>query len=87
MLVTEVVPGGPADQAGLRGSEEQVTLPGGAPALTGGDVITAIDERQVSDFDDLVNYLDTRAVGDQVTLTIVREGETMQLPLTLGARP
>ncbi|MDQ4075020.1 MAG: trypsin-like peptidase domain-containing protein [Chloroflexota bacterium] len=86
-LVTGVVPGGPADQAGLRGSDRQITLPGGTAVRTGGDVIVAIDDREVRDFDDLVNYLDTRSVGDEVVLTIIRDGERMEVPVTLGARP
>lgn len=87
ILVTEVVPGGPSDQAGLRGSTRQIDVPElGGPIITGGDVITAIDEVRTEKFDDLINYLDTRRVGDVVTLTIIREGAEQQLPVTLGSR-
>jgi S1-C subfamily serine protease len=87
ILVTEVIPGGPSDQAGLRGSTREIQVPElGGPIITGGDVVIAIDEVRVEKFDDLINYLDTRRVGDVVTLTIIRDGEQQQLPVTLGSR-
>ncbi len=87
ILVTEVVPGGPSDQAGIRGSTREIDVPAlGGPAITGGDVVIAIDEVRTESFDDLINYLDTRRVGDVVTLTIMRDGEQQQLPVTLGSR-
>lgn len=87
ILVTEVVPGGPSDQAGIRGSTREIDVPElGGPAITGGDVVIAIDEVRTESFDDLINYLDTRRVGDVVTLTIIRDGEQQQLPVTLGSR-
>jgi S1-C subfamily serine protease len=87
ILVTEVLPGGPSDQAGIRGSTREIDVPElGGPIVTGGDVIIAIDEVRTERFDDLINYLDTRRVGDVVTLTIIRDGETQQVPVTLGSR-
>ncbi len=72
VLVTEVVTGGPSDQAGLRP----------------GDFITQIDSQPLTDFSDLISYLvsDTEP-GQQVELTLIRNGRTLELPLTLGERP
>lgn len=78
--VTTVLPGGPADEAGIVGS--------GGNSLTGGDFIIAIDEQQVNEFGDLISYLVFETeVGQTVTLTIIRDGETIELPVEIGARP
>lgn len=88
VLVDTVVKGGPSDKAGVQGSQEEILVPSiGRPIKTGGDVITQIDNQLVQEFDNIINYLDTRQVGDIVTLTIVRDGETLQIPVTLGSRP
>jgi S1-C subfamily serine protease len=66
VLVGEVVAGGPADEAGLRGGDRQVELDG-QPVQVGGDVIVAIEDQPVNQFEDLVSYLasDT-SVGDTI---------------------
>lgn len=87
VLVATVIANGPAERAGLKGSEKETTIDG-LPAQIGGDVITAIDGQTVRVFDDLLGYIvrHTR-VGDTVTLDIVRDGKPMQVPVTLEARP
>lgn len=83
VYVLEVVNGSPADQAGLIGGG---TTFGGDPD-EGGDVITALDGDAVETIEDLIEFLNIKAAGDQVTLTVVRGGETMELPVTLGVYP
>jgi 2-alkenal reductase len=84
-LVAEVISGSPADQAGLRGGTREEI---GINTLLGGDVIIAIDDSEIRDFDDLISFLSVRgSVGDTVTLTIIRNGREQTLDLTLGARP
>ena len=86
-LVGEVVADGPADQAGLQGSDEQVEIDG-TQALVGGDVITAIDSRPVHSMDDLITNLGRYGeVGQESTLTILRDGQEQSITVTLGARP
>lgn len=88
ILIDNIVPGGPSHKADLRGSEQEIEVSSLQRVMrTGGDVITKIDEQVVQQFDDLINYLDTQNVGDVVTLTIIRNGEELQVPVTLGARP
>jgi 2-alkenal reductase len=88
VLIESVTEGGPSERAGLRGGTESVQVPGiGRAVLIGGDVVTAIDEVPVQDFDDLINYLDRRSVGDAIVLTVIRDGEVEELTVTLGARP
>ncbi|MDX1613380.1 MAG: trypsin-like peptidase domain-containing protein [Candidatus Promineifilaceae bacterium] len=54
----------------------------------GGDLIVAIDGQPIQDFADLNAYLVLQAeVGQTIELTVVRDGQELTLPLTLGARP
>jgi len=86
-LVIRVIPGGPADEAGLQGGEREVEVLG-RPLTLGGDVVVRIDDYEVSRFDDLLSYLSRRTeVGQNVQLTIIRDGETQTVTVTLGRRP
>jgi S1-C subfamily serine protease len=85
-LVVDVVAGGPAAKAGLRGSGQQATV-GGESTLVGGDVIIAIDNQAVRDFEDVASYLALQDVGKVVTLKILRQGKEQSVEVTLEARP
>ena len=83
--VLGVAPGGPADQAGIRAGETPTSLPN---LNAGGDVITAIDGQPVDTFDELLSYLTTnKSPGDAVVLTVLRDGQPMDITVTLGERP
>ena len=86
-LVVDVLPDGPADKAGLRGSDRQITVDG-LDRRVGGDVIVAMDDEPVQTFEDVVSYL-VRAtqVGQTVNLKILRDGHERQVKITLGERP
>ena len=85
--VDEVVPGGPADKGGVKGGTEVVDMDG-IQLHKGGDIIIAIDGQPVRQFNDLVSYLVTKASpGQEVTLTVLRDGKQMDLKVTLGTRP
>lgn len=87
VLVVEVPAGGPADQAGIRGSDRQVDIDG-QQVMVGGDVITAADNRPIHSMDDLISDLSrTGQVGATYTLTVLRAGKEQQVAVTLGARP
>ncbi len=87
VLVAEVLPDSPADKAGLVGSNQEVTIDG-FPAQIGGDVITQIDDQPILEFDDLLAYIVRQTKpGQTVTLTILRDGEQMQVDVTMEARP
>ncbi len=86
-LVVQVSPGSPAAQAGLQAGTQTTTINGQQVPL-GGDVITAINGQPVNNMEDLISYLFFNSkVGDTVTLTINRNGQSMQVPVTLAARP
>ncbi|HEX6289637.1 MAG TPA: trypsin-like peptidase domain-containing protein [Herpetosiphonaceae bacterium] len=82
VLVVGIVPGSPADQAGLRGGQSiNERIP------RGGDVITAIDGKAVTNVDEISARLADKKPGDTVTLTVVRDGQEQQLDVTLQAWP
>jgi len=87
VLVLEVQPGTAAARAGLRGGDHEVEVMGTTIAA-GGDIIVAIDGYELYDFDDLVAYLVRETeVGQEVVLTVIRDGEELEIPVTLGERP
>ncbi|MDH7489877.1 MAG: PDZ domain-containing protein, partial [Anaerolineae bacterium] len=86
-LVVEVTANGPAAAAGLRPSTRIVQIDG-SQVTVGGDVIFRIDNTDIKRSEDLISYLVRHtAVGQQVTLTILRDGKEMQIKVTLGERP
>ena len=86
-LVMDVVAGSPAEKAGIqRGNED--TVIDGIPIKLGGDVIIAVDNNTVRKIDDILAYVEMKkSVGDDLELTILREGQTMEVIATLAARP
>jgi 2-alkenal reductase len=83
--VVSVTPGGPADKAGIRGGSQPTSING---LQAGGDVITAVDGRQIATFDQLLSYLITnKSPGDNIVLTILRDGQSQDVTVTLGKRP
>jgi S1-C subfamily serine protease len=87
VLIAEVVDGTAAGRAGLRGGDETIEVYG-MSIQAGGDVIVAIDGYELQDFDDLIAYLVRETeVGQEVTLTIIRNEEVLEIPVTLGERP
>lgn len=86
-LVMEVVDGSPAAQAGIRPGDQDATIDG-VPIKLGGDVITGVDNKVVRKIDDILVYLQReKTVGDELNLTILRNGQEMQVTAVLGARP
>jgi S1-C subfamily serine protease len=85
-LLAEVVPGGPADQAGLRGGDGKIHFQG-FPVRTGGDVILSVDGRKVFRPEDLARYIASFQPGEKVTLEILRDGDRRKVEVTLGKRP
>ena len=85
VLVEQVERGGPANQAGVRGSSERVAINGHSlPA--GGDVITTVDGQPVTGMEDLQTLLQLAYPGQQVALTLVRDGHEVPVEVRLGAR-
>jgi S1-C subfamily serine protease len=86
-LVAEVVPGGPADEAGIEGGEEKIRFQG-VPYDTGGDTIVAVGGREVVQPDDLASYISLYQPGEKVTLDVLdANGDRREVEVTLGKRP
>jgi 2-alkenal reductase len=87
LLVSLVEPGGPADRAGIRGGDREVEVMGRVVRV-GGDIVIAVDGREVESLYDLTAYLvHEKEVGDTVTLTVLREGRELEVAIQLGERP
>jgi S1-C subfamily serine protease len=71
VLVHGVTPGSPGEKAGIKN----------------GDEIIKVDDRNVKDFDDLMNMLENHKAGDKLNLLIRRDGKEQKLTATLGERP
>jgi S1-C subfamily serine protease len=71
VLIGQVVPGSPAEKAGLQAD----------------DVITAVDNQQLKEDSDLGKFLNTHKPGDEVTLTVLRGGQSGAVKVTLGTLP
>jgi S1-C subfamily serine protease len=85
-LVAQVVPGGPAAKAGLRGATGTIRFQA-AEYETGGDVIVEVDGHKVIEPDDLARLISLKLPGETVKLTILREGKRKEVDVTLGKRP
>jgi S1-C subfamily serine protease len=87
LLVAQVDPGTPAARAGLRGGTRGQDARSRRVSL-GGDIITAIDGQPLRRPEQLLVYLETqKSVGDTVTLSVARDGQTLQVQVQLAERP
>jgi 2-alkenal reductase len=84
--IDEIVPGGPADDAGLRGSTGNEDI-GGLETPVGGDVVIAVDGQPVIDFSDLLATVAMKNPNEQIQLTILRNGQQQDVTLNLEPRP
>jgi S1-C subfamily serine protease len=85
-LISEVVPGGPADDAGLEEADDQENFQG-APIRTGGDVIVAVDGHRLQSESDLAELVSRQRPGQTVTIEILRDGDSEEVEVELEPRP
>jgi putative serine protease PepD len=86
VLVSRVVPGSPADDAGLKGGSRNVVVDGESYTL-GGDIITEIDGEPVESAEEVRSVVNDKEPGDELEVEVRREDSTDTLTLTLGRRP
>jgi len=87
VLVLQIVPGGPAEEGGIRGGSRLVQI-GRYRIPLGGDIITAINGEPIADYQDLTVYLETETqVEDTVDVTVIRGGEERTIQVILEERP
>jgi S1-C subfamily serine protease len=82
ILIVQTVPGGAAEQAGLRGGNQRAYI-GNTPVMLGGDLIVAIDGDSVSDLQDLANAMNKHRAGDTITVSVYRGKRKLDVRLTL----
>ena len=83
VYVDTITKNGPADRAGVHGS----TVDQYAKKHSG-DIIVGLDRHNISRIDDFISYIDQqKSPGDNITLTVYRNGHTVDLKATLAARP
>jgi S1-C subfamily serine protease len=86
VIIAEVAPDTPADRAGLRGGDTEVVFEGETYVL-GGDVIVAVDDTSVVTPQELRDVVAAHEPGDEVELTVYRDGRRTSVTVTLGRRP
>ncbi len=84
-MIVEVVPGSPADKAGLHAGEVQIIYRGYVLTI-GGDIIIAIDGEKVDSMEKLVDIISRKKVGQEIEITFIRGGEVMKTRAKLGGR-
>ncbi|MFL6452459.1 MAG: S1C family serine protease, partial [Nitrososphaeraceae archaeon] len=93
VIVGSIQPGSPAEKSGLKGltqddNNNNNNNGGGDAAPQTGDVITAVDGHPTRQIDDIINYIESQKnIGDNIKLTVNRNGQIMDLTAALQARP
>jgi S1-C subfamily serine protease len=82
ILIQRVLPGGAAEQAGLRGGNQRL-YDGNTPVMLGGDLIVGIDGQDIQTPQDLSAALNTHRAGDVVVVTIFRGQRRMNVKVKL----
>jgi S1-C subfamily serine protease len=85
-LIAEVVKGGPADKAGLKGGSQRVQV-GNTIAIVGGDIIVKADQNEIKTNDELIRYIREKRPGETISLQVFRKNKIEVVKLTLGERP
>ncbi len=85
-MISEVVKGGPADKAGLKGGNQKVQV-GNMIVLVGGDIVVKVDQKEVKTNDELIRYIREKKPGDTILLKVFRKDSLIDLKVTLGERP
>ena len=86
-VVIDVVPGSPADEAGIEADNETIDFQGQQDIPQEGDVIVAVDGRKIDRLDDLSDVISAKREGDRVELRVRRGDEVRTVEVELGERP
>ena len=83
VVVDSIIKNGSADKSGIKGSTADQY-----GQKHGGDIITSVDGKNITRFDDLVSYLEqNKSLGNNITLTVYRDGKYAQINVVLAGRP
>jgi S1-C subfamily serine protease len=86
VIVQSVVKNGPAEKAGIEGGNTTATIEGSEVSL-GGDIITEVNGKNISGMEEVVEIVNKAEAGDELELTIIHNGSTKTVKVTLADRP
>ncbi|MEW5957201.1 MAG: trypsin-like peptidase domain-containing protein [Chloroflexota bacterium] len=87
LLLVELQPGGPLDDAGGRGAQQEAIL-GNQRIFMGGDILTAVNGQPITNIDEQQILLETNfQVGDTVTVSLLRDNQTLEVTVVLAEEP
>jgi S1-C subfamily serine protease len=85
-MIAEVVDGGPADKAGLKGGNRRVQV-GNVIIIVGGDIVVKADQLDIKTNDELIRYIKEKRPGESINLQVFRKNKLEEVRVTLGERP
>jgi S1-C subfamily serine protease len=86
VIVQSVVKNGPAEKAGIEGGNTTATIEGSEVSL-GGDIITEANGKKITGMEEIVEIVNKAEAGDELELTILHNGSTKTVKVTLADRP
>ncbi|ALA59397.1 S1C family serine protease [Nitrospira moscoviensis] len=86
LLVEEVYPGSPADDAGIQPGTVDVTV-AGEPWMMGGDLIVSMQGQPIRKTEEFVALLGTLKIGDALTVELLRDRLRKRVSMVVGERP
>ena len=91
LLIARLTPDGPAERAGLRGPkivrERRGPFTIEKIDRLAADLIIGVDEKPITNYDDLMGYIESKQPNDKVTLKVIRDGKPIDVVLILGNDP
>jgi S1-C subfamily serine protease len=82
VLIQQVVPGGAADRAGLKGGHERAYM-GNTQIYIGGDLIVQVDDKDIESAQDIAGILENHHAGDKIKVTVYRGKRRLTIEVTL----
>ena len=86
VIVQDVVPNGPADEAGIEAGSAEAQI-GAGQVRIGGDIITEVDGKAVDSMEDVIDAVDALEPGDSLELTLLHNGDERTVTADLADRP
>jgi len=87
LLLVQVYPGSPLDQAGLIGAQREVIV-GNQRVFIGGDLLVGIDDVEITTYEQLETYLEDRfRAGDTATISVLSGDQLFDLEVIVGEEP
>jgi S1-C subfamily serine protease len=86
-LVQKIVDGSPAEDSDLQAGNEDITFQGQDNIAVGGDLIVAVDGKELTREHDLADEISGRSAGEKIALTVLRDGKQRDIEVELGHRP